>query len=264
MPIETRFHAYAGAAGIGISQAVRSRDRLTLRGRWWHSREGEHSGGRRCITVGFGSLGGPARRWSQAWLLGEFWPGRNRQGRCPGRPRLTNKTGCCIAGFTTRRRHCRTSSSAIPRDFVEPPLGYYVKEQMTLQVSKADPHRFTVYRTDFLPGTNRFSPVGAYRFNLMYSRLGGWLGPVIVEWTPDEPGLAEARRQAVLGTLQTAGRPIVPERVVIGPSPYPGAMGAETGNNFNTLLTRSQQAALAYPPTPQSGAYAYGSAGGSR
>jgi hypothetical protein len=98
----------------------------------------------------------------------------------------------------------------------------------------------------------------------MYSRLGGWLCPVIVEWTPDEPGLAESRRLAVLATMQRAGRPIVPERVVIGPSPYPGAMGAETGNNFNTLLTRSQQAAMSYPPTPQSGAYAYGGGGGSR
>jgi hypothetical protein len=145
-----------------------------------------------------------------------------------------------------------------PENFIEPPLGHYVKENMSMQVAKADPHRFTLYRTDFLPGTDRFSPVGAYRFNLMYSRVGGWLGPVIVEWTPDEPGLAEARRQAVLVTMQTAGRPIVPERVVIGPSPYPGGMGTEAGNNFNTIITRSQQAALSYPPTPQNAAYTYG------
>ncbi|MGC1722611.1 MAG: hypothetical protein WA746_26825, partial [Isosphaeraceae bacterium] len=64
----------------------------------------------------------------------------------------------------------------------------------------------------------------------------------------------------VLVTMQTAGRPIVPERVVIGPSPYPGAMGAEAGNNFTTILTRSQQAALAYPPTPMSGANSFGGA----
>lgn len=151
-----------------------------------------------------------------------------------------------------------------PDRFIEPPLGSYVKEQMTLQVAKADPHRFILYRTDFLPGTDCFSPVGAYRFNLMYSRLPGWLGPVVVEWTPDEPGLAEARRQAVLAIMQTAGCPIVPERVVIGPAPYPGAMGAEAGNNFPTILVRSQQAATVYPPTPQSGAYAYGGYGGAR
>ena len=127
-----------------------------------------------------------------------------------------------------------------PETFIEPPLGYYVREQMTMQVAKADPHRFTLYKTDFLPGTDRFSPTGASRFNLMFSRLNGWLGPVIVEWTPDEPGLAEARRQAVLATLQRAGRPIIPERVVIGPSPYPGASlsglaGTESVNNFNNV-----------------------------
>ncbi len=151
-----------------------------------------------------------------------------------------------------------------PENFVEPPLGTYVREQMTLQVAKADPHRFTLYRTDFLPGTNRFSPIGASRFNLMYSRLGGWPGPVIIEWTPDEPALAEARRQVVLQTMQAAGHPLIAERVVIGPSPYPGAFAQEAGNNYNTLIMRSQQAAIAYPPTPQSGAYAYGGYGGSR
>ena len=124
-----------------------------------------------------------------------------------------------------------------PENFIEPPLGYYVREQMTMQVAKADPHRFTLYRTDFLPGTDRFSPTGASRFNLMYSRLHGWLGPVTVEWTPDEPGLAEARRQVVLATLQTAGRPIIPERVVIGPSPYPGSHAASRPvNNFNNMI----------------------------
>jgi hypothetical protein len=153
-----------------------------------------------------------------------------------------------------------------PETFIEPPLGTYLKEQMTMQVAKADTHRFTLYRSDFLPGTDRFSPTGASRFNLMYGRLGGWLGPVVVEWTPDDPGLAEARRQTVLATLQRAGRPIVAERVVIGPSPYPGAYlstpsGTESVNSLNNVITRSQQAEMVYPATPQSAAYSYSSGG---
>jgi hypothetical protein len=153
-----------------------------------------------------------------------------------------------------------------PETFIEPPLGFYVKEQMTMQVAKADAHRFMLYRSDFLPGTDRFSPTGAARFNLMYSRLQGWLGPVTIEWTPDEPGLAAARRQTVLATLQRAGRPLIAERVLIGPSPSPGATlsglaGTESANNLNNLIVRSSQAALAYPPTPQSGAYAYSTGG---
>ncbi len=35
-------------------------------------------------------------------------------------------------------------------------------------------------------------------------------------------------------------------------------MGVEAGNNFTNILTRSQQAALAYPVTPQTAAYNYG------
>jgi hypothetical protein len=154
-----------------------------------------------------------------------------------------------------------------PDTFIEPPLGYYNKEMFSMQVSKADPHRFTLYRSDFLPGTDRFSPTGASRFNLMYSRLQGWMGPITVEWTPDEPGLADARRQVILATLQRAGRPVVAERVVVGPSPFPGAnisglAGNEAANNLNGMIIRSQQAAMSYPPTPQSGAYAYSTAQG--
>ena len=45
--------------------------------------------------------------------------------------------------------------------FYEPPPGYYVRNAFGVMKAKADPHRFTLYRTDFLPGTSRLSPVGA-------------------------------------------------------------------------------------------------------
>ena len=55
-----------------------------------------------------------------------------------------------------------------PETFVEPPLGYLHQRQFAVQVAKADPHRFTLYQTDFLPDTDQFSPIGASRFNMMY------------------------------------------------------------------------------------------------
>jgi len=141
-----------------------------------------------------------------------------------------------------------------PDAFVEPPLGFYVNEQLSLQVAKADPHRFTLYRTDFLPGTNVLSPIGASRFNIMINRVGAWPGPVTIEWTPDQPAVAEARRQAVLAMLQRTGLPIIPERVVVGPSPYPGGLGIEPANFYNNMTIRSQMAspAFALPPTESS------------
>ena len=137
-----------------------------------------------------------------------------------------------------------------PEAFVEPRLGSYVNRQLAVQVSKADAHRFTVYHTDFLPGTDRFSPPGASRFNLMYGRLAAWPGPILVEWTPGQPELAEARRQAILATLAAAGCPMAAERVVIGPSPYPGAMGVEAAGNIANTIGRSQQAAQTFPLSP--------------
>ncbi len=199
-----------------------------------------------------------------ALLAGGVAASAQQPGDYPAPPQANEQKGLLHRWLHHSAATLQDKMIGYPERFIEPPLGFYVKEQMTMQVAKADPHRFTLYRTDFLPGTDRFSPVGAYRFNLMYSRLGGWPGPVIVEWTPDEPGLAESRRRAVLLTMQTAGRPMVPERVVIGPSAYPGAMGIESANHLNTAIVRGQQAAIAYPPTPQSGAYAYGGYGGSR
>ena len=72
-----------------------------------------------------------------------------------------------------------------PETFIEPPLGYYSTSSSAVQVAKADTHRFTLYRSDFLPGTTLFSPSGASRFNIMSTRIPGWMGPITVEWTPD-------------------------------------------------------------------------------
>jgi hypothetical protein len=137
-----------------------------------------------------------------------------------------------------------------PENFIEPPLGAYVNRQFAVQVSKADAHRFSVYNSDFLPETDRFSPIGASRFNLMYGRLPAWSGPIFVEWTPDQPELAESRRRAILATLASAGRPIPAERVVIGPSPYPGAMGVESIAIYNNTLNRTFLAAPNFPLPP--------------
>jgi hypothetical protein len=137
-----------------------------------------------------------------------------------------------------------------PETFVEPPLGYFYHEQFAVQVAKADPHRFTLYRSDFLPGTSVFSPSGASRFNIMYRKMPGWMGPISVEWTPDQPALAESRRQAVLQTMQNAGQPILASRVVIAPSPYPGAMGIDAANNFTNTVARNQLASPSFALTP--------------
>jgi hypothetical protein len=151
--------------------------------------------------------------------------------------------------------------------FYEPPPGYYARNVFGTMKAKADPHRFMLYRTDFLPGTNRFSPPGAARVSLMAARLPGWLGPLVVEGTPDQPGLAEARRHAVLATLASLGQVVVPERVMIGPMLYPGTLGTDGANYYNVMITRDLAAPSSYTLSPNSvssfaGQIGSGTAGG--
>jgi hypothetical protein len=137
-----------------------------------------------------------------------------------------------------------------PALFVEPPLGASVYTGNRLMKAKADTHRFFLYRSDFLAGTNQLSPSGALRLNLMMQRLPGWLGAVGIEWTPDQPSLAQERRLAVVATLQQAGMVVVPERVVIAPSPYPGELGSDAANYYDVMITRDAAAPAAYSLTP--------------
>jgi hypothetical protein len=137
-----------------------------------------------------------------------------------------------------------------PEYFVEPPLGTTVRETNGLMTARADGHTFTLYRSDFASGTTTLTPAGAQRLTALANRLPAWLGPVVVEWTPDAPGLAEARRDAVLGSLQTAGLPVGPERVVVGPSPYNGLNGDEAAIQYRTYLYRAGQAPASYSFTP--------------
>jgi hypothetical protein len=137
-----------------------------------------------------------------------------------------------------------------PDAFIEPPVGYYVNEQLGVQVAKANTHRFTLYRSDFLPGTTLFSPAGASRLNVMAPRIPAWTGPITVEWTPEQPALAQQRRAALLETMQKAGMPLLADRVVIGPSPYPGAMGVEAVNHSGNIILRSAAPAAMFPLPP--------------
>ncbi|MDR3636386.1 MAG: hypothetical protein P4L84_21465 [Isosphaeraceae bacterium] len=148
-----------------------------------------------------------------------------------------------------------------PNEFYEPPVGAYINANFNTMRAKANPHRFMLYRSDFLAGSNQFSPVGAARFNLMASRLGAWTGPVVIEWSPDEVGLAEARRATVVSTFQRGGIPVAPDRVVIAPTPYTGGLGADSANYYNIMISRDATAPSNYTYSPTS-ASGFGGGGG--
>ncbi len=137
-----------------------------------------------------------------------------------------------------------------PEYFVEPPLGTSVRDINGLMAARADCHTFTLYRSDFAPGTSRLTPSGAQRLGALANRLPGWLGPVVVEWTPDSPELAEERRVTIVNNLIQSGSNVGPERVVIGPSPYNGLNGDEAAVQYQIYLDRAARAPASYSLTP--------------
>lgn len=149
--------------------------------------------------------------------------------------------------------------------FAQPPLGFIRDEVISMQAAKADGHKFTLYRSDFIPGTTKLSPSGAARMNVMATRLSGWLGPIVVEWTPEDPALGEARKGQILAQLQGAGLPVVPERVLVGPTATPGLNGVQADVNYQSMQRRYSQApaAFAVPPNFSSGVDQVSGGGGS-
>lgn len=139
-----------------------------------------------------------------------------------------------------------------PAEFVEAPLGFYVNENFSVMKAKAAPHAFTLYQSDFVADSAILSPVGAQRLTLLARRLPCWLGPVVVEWTPDRPELAEGRRAAIVAMLRGARLPVDDARVIVGPSVYPGMPGTDAVANYNNLIVRDATAAQTFSLTPSS------------
>ncbi len=139
-----------------------------------------------------------------------------------------------------------------PLEFIEAPHGFYLHEHTSIMKAKAAPHAFTLYQSDFVDDSTTLSPAGAQRLTLMGRRLACWLGPVVVEWTPERPELAEARRAAIVATLSAARLPVDDTRVVVGPSPYPGLPGTDAVANYNNLILRDATAAQTFSLTPSS------------
>lgn len=137
-----------------------------------------------------------------------------------------------------------------PEEFAIPPFGTAVNEPFLMMKAKADVHSFMLYRSDFLDGTNTLAPDGAQRLSRMASKLPGWLGPLVIEWTPDDPALARERQKAVLAALQSAGLQIGPERIIVGPSPYPGRIGTDAANNYDVMIQRNVAAGTIFPLPP--------------
>jgi hypothetical protein len=143
-----------------------------------------------------------------------------------------------------------------PEYFPQPPLGASNRQNMGAQVAQARLHSYTLYRTDFLAGTDQLTQLGAAKLARMTRALDCWAGPLLVEADPERPGLAEMRRESVAAALQKSGLGIDPNRLVVGMSPYLGGRGDIAGGASiitgydGIVIRRSYEAPTNLPQPP--------------
>lgn len=137
-----------------------------------------------------------------------------------------------------------------PERFIEPPLGWSVRQNFLAHRQKADIHRFTLYRTDFVYEGEQLTADGLRRLGRMMSTLQFYPGPLLVEDDPTRPGLAEARREAVIALAAQNGDTIEPSRMIVGRSPYLGGRGDLSQIYEGVLIDRALRAPTVFSLNP--------------
>ena len=108
-----------------------------------------------------------------------------------------------------------------------PPAGLAVSEYRDRMRASGRDARMVLYRQDFVEGTDELSPKGLERLAELAVQLPSTFAPLIIEHTPDDPPLAERRRQAVFEGLRRVSIPVPQERIVVGTNRFPELRGVE-------------------------------------
>ena len=166
----------------------------------------------------------------------------------------TPASGGCTPGHCAHRtplarlrckRHLQEAFLGFPEEFERPPLGARVKQANLPQIRNADVVGMVLRQYDFAPGSTTLNFRGRDRLAKIAASLPRSFDPVIVERTPEAPGLDLRRRDAVLAALAGGPFPIPPQRVLVGPDPGLGQSGLESAIIQGGML---QRAALGGPP----------------
>ena len=110
---------------------------------------------------------------------------------------------------------------------VLPPLGGYFYDVNKIQVANNAATRMILRNYDFVEGATELNHYGQVRLAQIVGQAGRTAWPILVEWTPDTPGLDQARRASVVELLANNSAAIAAERVLVGPDPVRGFNGAE-------------------------------------
>jgi hypothetical protein len=164
---------------------------------------------------------------------------------CQGPERLSYWQRC--------KRKMQACFVGYPEEFAAPPLGASVYLNGKEQVANGEACRMVLYRYDFEEGGARLNLRGRDQLAKIACMLPANFFPVVIERTPDLPGLAEARRLSVLQELAQGNFPVPPERIVIGPPPTPGLRGVEAEVISRNLLEQTRYSGTPLPPSQDVG-----------
>lgn len=136
-----------------------------------------------------------------------------------------------LARWRWHRAHCKQKLQehffGYLNEFNEWPLGYSLYAHGRTQAANAEAARMAFYHYDFVEGTSQLNVRGRDKLAKLGTLLPTTFSPIVVERTPTERGLDEARRLALVDELARGPFAVPAERIVIGPPiPY-GMSGVE-------------------------------------
>lgn len=134
-----------------------------------------------------------------------------------------------------------------PEEFVPRPLGAALADHNLAMVANGAAARLTLYDYDFVQGSSELSPRGIEQLIRLAPQLQASPYPLIIERTPANPALAQARREAVAIRLAGGPCPIPPDRVLVGAPIANGLSGTNAQVIAGNSLGRVQQYG---PPIP--------------
>lgn len=134
-----------------------------------------------------------------------------------------------------------------PEDFIPRPLGAAVYDNNRIMVANAAGAKLVLHRFDFEDGSAELNARGQDQLARLTLQLASSPFPLLIERTPEDPGLAEGRRLAVLAHLARGPCPMPSDRVLVG-APIPAGMsGIDAQIIGNNAIGRTQQYG---PPIP--------------
>jgi hypothetical protein len=197
-----------------------------------------------------------------------------RPAPAPARAATPTSPGCgsgceakgSVSGFQRWRAEKHASCQAhlwgYPAEFEAPPLGSTIHAHFRTMVANGEAAAMVLYHCDFVDGSNALNLHGRDQLTRIAAMMGANPAPIVIERTPGAPGLAEARRAAILNVFAANNIPVPPDRVLIGPSLASGLTGTDSQVLYLGSLTNLNAQGRPLLPPSRGAASSSGTGGG--